>query len=384
MPQTLKAGMVSYNGLVKLFGTTGSVGTSEVEVGLMNVTDSNNWLARLNSSSFKTTGPTAAWATEWFSIWNYLQYGGTCVVGATGSTGAYYSANGGLGITNTILHNKNLVELDLVFEGGNTFSAAAASSIATTRQDCVAVIGNYKDIAGLNMSSAYSAFTTDYGITAGSKYQVFVAGRKKFTYVNAGIASVYEVGLGADVAGCFARTASTNNIWITPAGFSNGRILNVLYLTQKFTDSDISYFSSGGVNAINSVPGQGTFLLSNITTSPYTTSTAASSKINTMMTTLYLKKELIKLLKSYLYQNNNASLRQRIINSASPLMDTLVASGGLLNYTLVCDETNNTDAVVAAGNLVLDVYGTFIYPAVTITLTITASDTGEVVDSQTI
>ncbi len=384
MPQTLNAGMVSYNGLVKLFGTTGDAGTSEVEIGLMTVPSSNNWLGRISDSPFSTSGPTGAWATEWFSVWNYLQYGGSCVIGATGSTGAYYNSNGVLGLTNTILHNKNLVQLDLVFEGGNTFSAGAASSVANTRQDCIAVIGNYRDIASLNMSSAYSNFTTDFGITSGSKYQVFVAGRKKFTYVNGGIASVYEIHLGPDIAGCFSRTAQTENIWITPAGMTRGRILNVLYLTQKFIDSDITYFSAGGVNAINSIPGEGTFLLSNITSYPYTAATSASSKINTMMTTLYIKKQMINVLKSFLYQSNNASLRQQVINSTTPIMDTLKASNGVTDYRIVCDETNNTDVIVNSGKLVLDVYCTFIYPAVTITLRILASDTGEVVDTQTV
>jgi len=155
-------------------------------------------------------------------------------------------------------------------------------------------------------------------------------------------------------------------------------------LTQKFSDTDITYFSSGGVNAINSIPGEGTFLLSNITSYPYSASTSASSKINTMMATLYIKKEMIKILKSYLYQSNNAGLRQQVITSATPLMETMKATGGVTDYRLVCDETNNTDIIVNSGKLVLDVYCTFIYPAVTITLRILASDTGEVVDSQTI
>lgn len=384
MSQTLKAGMVSYNGLVQLFGTTGSKGTSESEIGLMTVSSTNNWLGRLSDSQFNTVGPTGAWAGEWFSVWNYLQYGGSCLIGGTGSTGAYYNANGTLGITNTILHNKNLVELDVVFEGGNTFSSAAASSVATTRRDCIAVIGNYRDVQSLNMSSAYSGFTTDFGITGGSKYQVFVAGRKKFTYVNAGVASVYEINLSPDIAGCFSRTAQTDNIWISPAGMTRGRILNVLYLTQKYSDTDISYFSTGGVNAINFLPGEGTFLLSNITSYPYAAQTAASSKINTMMTTLYLKKELIKVLKNYLYQTNNAALRQQVISSITPLMSVLASTNGILAYELVCDESNNTESVVNSGKLVLDVYVTFTNPAVTISLRILSSDTGEVVDSQTV
>jgi hypothetical protein len=381
MPQTLKAGMISFNGLVPIFGTTGTKGTSEVEIGLMGISSTNDWLSRLSKSPYSTSGPTGGWASEWFSVWNYLQYGGSCVIGGTGSTGAYYNTNGSLGITGTVLHNKNLVELDLVFESGNTFSTGAAINIATTRQDCVAVVGNYRDIATLNMSSAYNGFTADFGVKNIDKRVIYVAGRKKFTYVNGGKANVYEANLAADVAGCFARTSQTNNIWISPAGYTRGRILNVLYLTQKFNDSDISYFSAGGVNAINSIPGEGTFLLTNITSIPYTTETAASSKINTIMTSLYIKNQLIKILKTFLYESNDARLRQQVINKCTPVMETVLSTGGIGSYTLVCDDSNNTDQT---GVLVLDVNVGFIYPATTITLRILASDTGEVVETQTL
>lgn len=384
MPQTLKAGMVSFNGLVQIFGTTGTKGTSEVEIGLMGVSSTNNWLARLGKSPYSTNGPTGAWATEWFNVWNYLQYGGSCVIGSTGSTGAYYNSNGSLGITGTILHNKNLVELDLVFDGGNTFSAGSAVDVATSRTDCVAVVGNYRDIATVNMSSDYDGFTADFGAKNISKYVIYVAGRKKFTYVNGGKANVYEANLSGDVAGCFAKTSQTTNIWNTPAGYTRGRILNVLYLTQKFSDSDITYFANAGVNAITSIPGQGTFLLTNITSIPYSSTTAGSSKINTMMTTLYIKKELIKILKTFLFELNDSRLRQKVINSCTPILNTVLATAGISSYEIICDDSNNTQEDIDNGKLIVDVVIGLVYPATNITLRIIASDTGEVLDTQTL
>jgi hypothetical protein len=376
MPQDLNAGMVSYKGLVPKFGTTGSDGTSEVEIGLMTVDSLNDWLGRLSDSQYATSGPTGDWATEWFSVWNYLQYGGSCVVGGTGSTGSYYNANGTLGITITPLHSKSLVNLDVVFDGGNTFSIGAATNISNTRQDCVAIIGNYKNISSLNMSSAYTGFTTDFGVTAGSKYVICVAGRKKFTYVNNNLATVFEAALSPDVAGCFSRTAASENIWAVPAGYTKGRILNVLYMTQKFSENDVIYFSSGGVNAINSIPGQGTYLLSNYTS--YLPQTNAVSKIHVMMLVLYIKNQLITGLKEFLFETNDAALRQRVINAATPILQSILATNGVSSYTLTCDESNNTAAVIAAGNLVLDVGIAIVYPATNVTIRVTNSATGEV------
>ena len=56
---TLVAGMVSFNGLVPLFGTTGNNGNSETEIGIMTVPSYNDWIIRLNKSSY-SSGPTGA------------------------------------------------------------------------------------------------------------------------------------------------------------------------------------------------------------------------------------------------------------------------------------------------------------------------------------
>jgi phage tail sheath protein FI len=277
------------------------------------------------------------------------------------------------------LHNNNQVQLDIVFDGGNTFSSAAAASIAQTRTDCLAVIGNYKDISSLNLTSAYNGFTADFGAKNTSQYVVYVAGRKKFTYVSNGVATVYEGSLSPDVAGCFARTAKTDNIWVTPAGYVRGRILNVLYMTQKFSDSDANYFAQGGVNAIYSLPGEGTFLLSNLTSN--TSATSAKKQISNMMLSLYLQKQLISVLKRYLFTQNNASTRQQVINSSTPILDSILANGAISSYLLTCDESNNTAAVVAAGNLILDVTIGLVVPATTVTVRVINSATGEVIVS---
>lgn len=376
MPQDLKAGMVSFKGLVPKFGITGSDGVSEKQTGLMTVSSLNDWLGRLSNSIFATSGPTGDWQGEWFGVWNYLQYGGSCFVGGTGSTGSFYNVDL---LTNSPLHNKNVVELDVIFDGGNTFSSGAAINAATTRTDCMAIVGNYRDIATLSMSSNYDGFTADFGQKTLSKYVTYVAGRKKFTYLNSGVATVYDGGISSDVAGCFARTAETNNIWISPAGYTNGRILNVLYLTQKFSDSDISYFTAGGVNPINSIPGQGTFFLSNITS--YPVSGTSQSIINSMMLALYIKKQLTTTLKQYLFEINDAITRLQVVNSATPIMNGILANNGIASYSLICDESNNTQAVRAAGNLILDVVVDLVYPVSTITIRVTNSATGEVLVS---
>ena len=119
----LIAGVVSFKGLIPIFGTTGINGTTaETDIGIMTIPSYNDWVSRLNSSVYQSTGPTGAWAGEWWAVYNYLQYGGGCLVGGTGTTGDYYGGVGGvLTASNTPLHNKSISSFDVVFDAGNTF-----------------------------------------------------------------------------------------------------------------------------------------------------------------------------------------------------------------------------------------------------------------------
>ena len=100
-----------------------------------------------------------------------------------------------------------------------------------------------------------------------------------------------------------------------------------------------------------------------------------------MMLSLYLQKQLISVLKRYLFTQNNASTRQQVINSSTPILDSILANGAISSYLLTCDESNNTAAVVAAGNLILDVTIGLVTPATTVTVRVINSATGEVIVS---
>jgi len=376
----LIAGVVSFNGLIPIFGTTGANGTpQEVQTGLMNIPSYNDWVARLNSSSFQTTGPTAAWAGEWWSVYNYLQYGGICLVGGTGSTGDYFSASGVLTASNTPLHNKNISTFDVVFDSGNTYSAQAAYSIATTRKDCIAYIGNFQNISGLPLSTTYSGQTGDFGITlgiTGTEYVSFVAGRKKFVSdVGQSTGVIYQTNLSADVAGCSARAARSNNVWTTPAGKIRGRILGVVSLQQNFSTADSDYLYAGKVNPVKTFPGEGTFLMGNKTSY---SGTGVLGSINVVAMLAYLKKELLNIANSFLFEVNTPELRQEFISGAVPILESIKSGNGIYSYTIVSDSSNNTSTTIAANKLIVDVILKPTATAETIVITVINSDTSEI------
>lgn len=352
---TLVAGMVSFNGLIPIFGTTGSSGVSETEKGLMTIPSYVDWMSRFNSSSYKTTGPTGAWAQEWWTVYNYLQYGGICIIGATGSTGNYYSATGVLTASNTPLHNKNLVNLDVVFSGGSTFSAAAAASVANTRQDCLAFLGNYKTIS---LTAGYTAGSTghfgDFGVTAGSEYVCYFVGRKNsINDVITSSTALITTNTGADAAGCLARTFRIAKPWSTIAGTVRGRVLSTVNLDQTFDDTTLLGFAAAKVNPIQAITNSGFCVMGNKT--GYTGASSGLNRLDTMNMVIYIKKQINTQLNQFLFTPNTKDTRLSISNIINPILAKIKTSGSLVSYSVVCDETNNTPIVVSNGQLVVDV-----------------------------
>lgn len=379
----LVAGVVSYNGLVRIFGTTGINGTSETEIGLMTVPTINDWFSRLNSRGYNSSGPTGDWKGEWWAVHNYLQYGGSCLVGATGSTGDYYASNGVLGITKTPLHNKNLANITVIFDSGNTFSAGAAIDAATTRKDCIAIVGNTKKITGVPAASG-DTYTTasklsDFGFTNQSEFVAYVAGRKKFTAGVGSSVNILEANLSPDVAGCFARSARDATLWTSPAGKTRGRILGVVAMQQTFGEIDADYLYNSSVNPVLVFPGEGTFLMGNKTS--YGDTTSALSRLNSSIMISYLKRQLLNSARQYLFEVNDATTRQRVVSSITPILDRVKSGNGIVNYRVVCDTTNNTTATIAENKLVIDVYIQPTTTAETIVITIVNTNTSEAFSS---
>jgi len=345
-PSTLVAGMVSFNGLIPVFGMTGINGNSEVEIGIMTVPSYNDWIIRLNKSSYRS-GPTGAWAGEWWSVYNYLQYGGICVVGSTGSTGDYWSSTGVLTASNTPLHNKNLVSLDVVFDGGNQNSVKAAADIATKRQDCVAFVGNNIPI-GSAITSPYNNHFTDFGVTANTAYVSFYAGRKSISddVSIPKVTPLIKVSTSADAAGCLARTYRLASPWSPISGKTRGRILSTAAM-ESFNDSDTSALIAGNINTIQTFPGEGTFLMGN--------KNGIGGALNNTFFVTYIKKILRDAMSNYLFEPNNDVIRSSLSNTLNNIMKNLLSLGAITSYNVVCDETNNTDITIAAHQLIVDV-----------------------------
>ena len=220
--------------------------------------------------------------------------GGTGGIGATGATGTYFNFS----LTNTPLHNSSVVEMDVVFDCGNTFSAGAAVNIANTRKDCVALVGNIQNLT--NIDETYDDEEADFGLTfANSEYVSLIGGRKQ---VDNRIDTSYvwpseyiTLNCSADIAGLMAKNSNLTDISTIVAGVGETkRFNNVITLTQTLSDTEVEYLKTNNVNPIRQFTGFGTYMMGNKTYK--NDASQVTNRINMAVTLNYIKRNIKNIL----------------------------------------------------------------------------------------
>ena len=420
---TSRGGLISYGGLVLALGTT-----AERKSGIMQIGTVADWIQRLtttdpiagtdgadgknhvtNTGTHATAGttgagrwpygPTGGWRGEWWAGHNFLQYGGELVVGGTGSeTHTGTALNSG---RETLKDTS--IPLDFVFVGGgtggssndtftatrggeapNTGDSTASLGSVTELADVANVVTNRRDCIGVfpAVTTGHSSVAASPGLPSGvaaSEYQVVVWGDKKHLGISRtgeilGDSSLLSFHLAPDVAGCMARTDELNDPWWSPAGFTRGRIQDVVRLVHNPTDAEQDRLYNAKLNPVVTFPGEGTVLFGDKTTA---IATSTLSRINVSRLFIYLKKTIGAAARNYLFEINNADARSSFKNAVEPFLSTIKSRRGIIDYRVVCDETNNTGAVIDSNQFVADV---FIKPAKSINfikLTFTNKNTAD-------
>lgn len=334
------SGMYSPNGLLTIFGVT-----ADRDAHYMTIENLSQWVGKLNGSTYGGTagaGPTAAWKTEWYSAYNYLLYGG--ILKITDTTYTFYDEG---------------VVLDSVFMADLTATQANfVTNTVAQRTDIVGVLGcTFSGYTGGSLvpSGLTAIFPSE--VANASDSRLFTVGGEKVTLglSNTTVGENFvTVPLTADMAGCLARTDRDSTVWNSPAGTSRGRILNVVRLQKVLTPSEQDNLYNAKINPVIGIAGSGTFLFGDITREGQSTSTL--TRINVVRVINYIKKTLTRTAKDLLFELNNTTTRGLFKASAEGFLTTVQAGGGLYDYKVVCDESNNTGDIIDANQFVADIY----------------------------
>ena len=314
---------------------------------------------------------------------NYDYSSGISTAGALDSTKA--DINGGY----DILANTEEYDVDFLIQGSASYGKEAAQalaskliSVAESRKDAIAFISPYRgaflsESADNTTNTINSADTITDNVVSffaplpSSSYAVFDSGYK---YMYDRFANTFRyVPLNGDIAGICARNDINNFPWFSPAGTARGSILNAIKLAYNPTKAQRDVLYTNRINPVIFSPGDGIILFGDKTG---LARASAFDRINVRRLFLFLEDAISAAAKDQLFEFNDEITRTNFVNIVEPFLRDVQAKRGITDYVVVCDQTNNTAAVIDANEFVADI---FIKPARSINfigLTFVATRTG--------
>mgnify|MGYP006275700187 CR=1 FL=1 len=313
-------------------------------------------------------------------------YGGSDDITASGALSVSLSK---LSSGYDLFENTDNFKVDFLLMGSAGYSKETAQalankliSVAELRKDAIAFISPYRG-AALTDTSSQTAVTINsaedittnvlsfYAPITSSSYAVFDSGYK---YMYDRFANTFRyVPLNGDIAGLCARNDINNFPWYSPAGTSRGAILNAVKLAYNPSKSQRDRLYSSRINPVIFSPGAGIILFGDRTG---LAKASAFDRINVRRLFVYLEDAISQAAKDQLFEFNDEITRTNFVNTIEPFLRDVQAKRGITDYVVICDETNNTAAVIDNNEFVADIY---IKPARSINfigLTFIATKTG--------
>ena len=321
-------------------------------------------------------------------------YGGTADddsknIKAADITGAFTSGLDDIISGYTLFDNAEETDVDFILMGSAAYPMAHARALAQKviavaegRQDCVAFVSPYRE-AFLNETTDGTLPTVNeidtitenivkfYSPVTSSSYGVLDSGYK-YMYDRFNNTFRY-IPLNGDIAGTCARTSLEQFPWFSPAGTARGAILNAVKLVYNPGKKQRDILYSNRVNPVINSPGAGIVLFGDKTAFA---KSSAFDRINVRRLFIFLENAISAAAKDQLFEFNDELTRTNFVNIVEPFLRDVQAKRGIFDFVVVCDETNNTAAVIDNNEFVADI---FIKPARSINfigLTFVATRTG--------
>jgi hypothetical protein len=292
-------------------------------------------------------------------------YGGSSNLTTSGSL---YSGLDDIISGYTLFENTENYETSFILMGSVNYAKEDAQALANKciqvaelRQDSVAFISphrqaflsdstvgtvtvNNDDTITDNVVSFYAPVTsTTYGVfDSGYKY-MYDRFNDTFRYIP----------LNGDIAGTCARNDINQFPWFSPAGTSRGTILNAVKLAYNPGKVQRDKLYSNRINPVIFSPGAGIILFGDKTGYG---KASAFDRINVRRLFIYLEEAISAAAKDQLFEFNDEITRTNFVNIVEPFLRDVQSKRGIFDYVVVCDETNNTAAVIDSNEFVADIY----------------------------
>ncbi len=283
----------------------------------------------------------------------------------SGGTDDFVATNAEIATAYEKFNDKENVDISLLICGPSQTSAdatgdtkaTAVMDIANDRKDCVAFISPARaDVVGVA-----NAITQTQNVVAfadglpSTSYAVIDSGYKyQYDRYN----DVYRfVPLNGDIAGLCARTDTIADPFFSPAGYNRGQIRGAVKLAFNPNQAQRDELYKARINPVVAFPGQGTVLFGDKTAQA---KPSAFDRINVRRLFILLEKAIATAAKFQLFEFNDEFTRAQFRNLVEPFLRDIQGRRGLTDFSVVCDDTNNTGDVIDRNEFRADI---FIKPA---------------------
>lgn len=297
------------------------------------------------------------WGTSPYSNLNNGRYNFAGGVNGTAEIGDFQEAW-------DVFEDADKVQIDLAIVGNHATEETSvtmtnyATAIAEgpARRDCVVIASPPREfIIGTSPTSAVNNTVgwsnklnaSSYLICDNNYLKTYDKYNDKYVFIPA----------ASSTAGLMAATDRVAAPWFSPAGQRRGRYLGVTSLayTPDKTQRDTLY--KAGVNPIVNLPGQGVLLYGDKTKEARP---SAFDRINVRRLFLAIERAIKLASANVLFEFNDEFTRAEFVNIVEPFLREIQGRRGITDFLVVCDETNNTAAVIDSNRFVASM---FIKPA---------------------
>lgn len=154
------------------------------------------------------------------------------------------------------------------------------------------------------------------------------------------------------IAANMAATDGTYGPWYAAAGLRRGVINGTLDYALSPTISQRTDLYKICINSVPKIPNYGVTIWGIRTMGK---KDSAFDQNTCRRTFLYMEKKIKQLMRYYIFEPNTSYTRLQIYNDIYPFLEKIKNAGGIYNYTLVCDTTNNTPDIINNGDLAVSI-----------------------------
>jgi hypothetical protein len=248
--------------------------------------------------------------------------------------------------------NPDEVDIGLIITGNcDTTVVNYCTTLAEARKDCMVFASpKESDVVNTYGTEVTKIKTTRDSLTS-SSYTVMDTGWK-YQYDKYNDTYRY-IPLNPDIAGLCARVDADRDPWFSPGGLNRGFIKNIVNLPFNPSQSQRDELYVKNINPVVTFTGQGTVLFGDKT---LTSRPSSFDRINVRRLFIVLEKAVSTAAKYSLFEFNDTFTRDSFVNLVEPYLRDIQGRRGIIDFRVVCDETNNTPEVVDRNEFVGDIY----------------------------